>query len=176
MNRDYTTGKADTITVFTGVEIEKTPAFGLQTLFVVGVLAPESIIDLVTQKKCEHVYFGANQSFNGKNIDHWDSMIGHCLRLGIKCTLDFDVKFCETKHKWLAELSKFDNFIPQISVKVPYLTKYNRNATLKLDDIDFDATNPGVWCHSISDLKLTDKLTTWPEYANDEIIKETNNV
>jgi len=50
MNRDYATGKADSITVFTGVEIEKTPAFGLQTLFVVGVLAPETIIDLVTQK------------------------------------------------------------------------------------------------------------------------------
>ena len=37
MKRDYDTGEADSITFFTGVEVEKTPAFGMKTLFVTGI-------------------------------------------------------------------------------------------------------------------------------------------
>ena len=173
MKRDYTTGQAEAITYFTGVEIEKTPAFGLKTLFVVGVQAPENIIDLATHEKCEHLYFGANQSFDGNNIGDWDQMISHCLRLGYKCTLDFDIKFCTSNQKWLRSLSIFeDTFIPQISVKIPGLTDYNKNATVKIDDIDFRATNPGVWCHNLEKLQSNDQFTDWIEYGNDEIIKE----
>jgi hypothetical protein len=174
MKRDYTTGVAEAVTYFTGIEIEKTPAFGLKTLFVVGVQAPETIITIATKNDCDHLYFGANQSFDGKDISGWDQMIGCCLRLGYKCTLDFDVKFCTTKEKWLHELSNFDNFIPQISVKIPNLTAYNTNATIKIDDIDFKATNLGVWCHKLSSITRTgfrSGYTDWDKYANDEIIK-----
>ena len=174
MKRNYITGEAEAVTYFTGIEIEKTPAFGLKTLFVVGVQAPETIIDLATHEKCEHLYFGANQSFDGKDISGWDEMIGCCLRLGYKCTLDFDVEFCTSKSKWLQELSNFDNFIPQISVKIPNLTAYNTNATVKIDDIDFKATNEGVWCHKLSSITRTgfrSGYTDWDKYANDEIIK-----
>ena len=37
MKRTYDTGTADNIIFFTGIEVEKTPAFGLKTLFVTGV-------------------------------------------------------------------------------------------------------------------------------------------
>jgi len=37
MKRDYTDGVKEDITYFTGVEIEHTPAYGMMTLFVVGV-------------------------------------------------------------------------------------------------------------------------------------------
>ena len=171
MKRNYITGEAEAVTYFTGIEIEKTPAFGLKTLFVVGVQAPETIITIATKNDCDHLYFGANQSFDGKDISGWDQMIGCCLRLGYKCTLDFDVKFCTTKEKWLHELSNFDNFIPQISVKIPNLTAYNTNATVKIDDIDFKATNKGVWCHSLAQLQPKTLFTDWSEYGNDEIIK-----
>ena len=171
MKRDYTTGTAEAVTYFTGIEIEKTPAFGLKTLFVVGVQAPETIIDLATHEKCEHLYFGANQSFDGTDISGWEQMITHCLRLGYKCTLDFDVKFCTSKQKWLRSLSIFqETFIPQISVKIPNLTAYNKNATVKIDDIDFKATNKGVWCHSLAQLQPKTLFTDWSEYGNDEII------
>ena len=33
MDRDYKTGKSDSVGVFSGLEIEHTPAFGKQTLF-----------------------------------------------------------------------------------------------------------------------------------------------
>jgi len=171
MNRDYNNGQSEDVTFFTGIEIEKTPAFGLKTLFVVGVMAPETIITIAAQNDCDHLYFGANQSFDGTNISGWDQMILHCLRLGFKCTLDFDVEFCTSKQKWLQELSKFeDTFIPQISVKIPNLTAYNKNATVKIDDIDFKATNPGVWCHSLAQLQPKTLFTDWSEYGNDEVI------
>lgn len=171
MKRDYATGTAETITYFTGVEIEKTPAYGMQTLFVVGVRPLEEITDIVTQRKCDHVYLGANQSFDGKDINDWDKMIGGLLRLGLKVTLDFDSKFCQSKEKWLASLSQFDNFIPQISLKIPNLTKYNNNATIKIDDTDFRASNDGVWCHSLDTLKTQETFTDWAQYTKDEIIR-----
>ena len=33
MDRDYKTGKSDSVGVFSGIEVEHTPAFGKQTLF-----------------------------------------------------------------------------------------------------------------------------------------------
>ena len=81
------------------------------------------------------------------------------------------VEFCTSKSKWLQELSKFeDTFIPQISVKIPNLTAYNKNATVKIDDIDFKATNEGVWCHSLAQLQPKTLFTDWSEYGNDEVI------
>ena len=172
MQRDYATGSAEAITYFTGVEIEKTPAYGMQTLFVVGVRPLEEITDIVTQRKCDHVYLGANQSFDGYDLVDWDRMTLELLRLGYLVTLDFDVKFCSQHPKWLKQLSEFDNFIPQISVKIPHLQDYNTNATVKIDDIDFNATNRGVWCHSLNELQEDSVMTKWSFYGNDKIIRE----
>lgn len=179
MKRDYTSGEAEGIDYFTGVEIEHTPAYNLKTLFVVGVKAPEEITAIATQHECDHVYFGANQSFDGNNIGEWVRQIEHVLRLGFWATLDFDVKFanCSTNHTppaWFQQLNTFDQFIPQISVKIPNLTIYNKNATIKIDDIDFNATNSGVWCHSLTELKSDQVFTEWKEYGNDQIIEGTN--
>jgi hypothetical protein len=58
-----------------------------------------------------------------------------------------------------------------ISVKLPYLTQFNYNATIKLDDKDFEATNPGVWTHRLHDLLDSTKFTDWDQYKEDEITK-----
>jgi len=55
-----------------------------------------------------------------------------------------------------------------ISVKVPYLQQLGYNATVKIDDKDFDATNPGVWCHSLHALTNPANFTSWREYTKDE--------
>jgi hypothetical protein len=64
-------------------------------------------------------------------------------------------------------LCEYRNFIPMISVKMPYIRQLGYNATLKLDDKDFAATNPGVWCHSIHDLQNWDHFTDWSKYNKD---------
>lgn len=171
MKRDYATGEATKVKYFTGVEVENTPAKDKKTLFVVGVMASEEITAIATKHECNHVYLGANQSFDGYDLVDWDHMILELLRLGFWVTLDFDVKFCAKHPKWLKQLSEFDMFIPQISVKIPNITSYNNNTTIKIDDIDFKATNDGVWCHGLDKLKINDCFTGWEEYGNDEIIK-----
>jgi hypothetical protein len=175
MKRDYTDGVATDITFFTGIEIEKTPAYGMKTLFVTGVQNDQVIINLARDHSCTHIYFGANQSFPKLEVNdtvgwsEWENMIDSCLNEGFWCTLDFDVSVVEgVLESFLVEHRQF---IPQISVKLPYLQQLGYNATLKIDDKDFKATNHGVWCHNLHDLLGRDRFTSWDEYGKDEIIK-----
>lgn len=175
MKREYETGTSEDATFFIGTEIERTPAFGMKTLFVVGVQDAGVIIHLAKTNDCTHVYFGANQSFpklatnDVENWRLWENMISECLDNGLWCTLDFDVSVVEgVVESFLVENRKF---IPQISVKIPYLTQLGYNATIKIDDKGFNATNHGVWCHYLNDLTKRTKFTGWDEYGKDEIIK-----
>jgi hypothetical protein len=176
MKREYNTGTNEAITFFTGNEIERTPAYGMKTLFVVGVQDPYRIMEIAGEHYCTHIYFGANQSFNAdgdvNNINvwrPWENMIHVCLEAGYWCTLDLDVKDVEGLLE--GGLIEKRRFIPQISVKLPYLQQLGYNATIKLDDVDFAATNPGVWCHTLNSLTTRDSFTGWDEYGKDEIIK-----
>lgn len=175
MKREYDTGTAEAITFFTGTEVEKTPAYGWKTLFVVGVQDPSEIVAIAATKKCKHIYFGANQSFPDINVNdariwkQWEYMIQECLNVNFWCTLDLDVRQAEGLLE--SGLVEHRRFIPQISVKLPYLQQLGYNATIKIDDVDFAATNPGVWCHRLRDLTSTDSFTDWDQYGKDEIIK-----
>lgn len=178
MKRDYESGTTTGVTFFVGKEIEQTPAFGKTTLFVVGVQDVEEILHLVKNyplANIEHIYFGANQSFPRLRFDDvegwakWEEMIEKCLDAGYLCTLDLDVNQVEGLLE--SFLVEHHLFIPQISVKIPYLTQLGYNATIKIDDKDFKATNPGVWCLPISDVTQRKYFTSWSEYKNDEIIK-----
>jgi len=175
MKRNYDSGVADSITFFTGVEIEKTPAYGMKTLFVVGVHDDQIITTMAQNNDCTHIYFGANQSFKTDGINDaqnwrmWEDMIYVCLEQGYWCTLDLDVS--EVEGLLESGLVEKQQFIPQISVKLPYLQQLGYNATIKIDDKDFKATNPGVWCHNLHDLLSRDRFTSWDQYGKDEIIK-----
>jgi len=48
---------------------------------------------------------------------------------------------------------------------------WNYNTMIKLDDKGFNATNPGVWSHSLHELKDRENFTSWYDYKNDRIIK-----
>ena len=175
MKRNYDTGVAQDITFFTGIEIEKTPAYNMKTLFVVGVHEPHKILELAGEHYCQHIYFGANQSFKTNGVDDyqgwkpWEEMISACLDAGFWCTLDFDVS--ETEGILESLIIENRRFIPQISVKLPYIQQLGYNATLKIDDKDFAASNPGVWCHSLQALLKRETFTNWDQYGKDEIIK-----
>lgn len=168
---------------FTGLEVEHTPAYNKNTLFVVGVQPIEDILAILEEDKSyinrtyqiEHIYFGANQSFpkgianNARIWDMWSAMIFTCLEKGYWCTLDIDVDQVEGLLE--SGLTEHRLFIPMISVKLPYLQQLGYNATIKLDDIDFAKSNPGVWCHQLHDLMDRQRFTDWSQYTQDEIIK-----
>lgn len=171
MKRDYTDGIKTDVDFFTGFEVETTPAHGLLTLFVVGTPDPYKIINLYHQYHCEHIYLGANQSFsilNSKDENCWDqwyNMTKTLLEQDMLVTLDFDLRYVNVIQS--SGLCEYNNFIPQISVKIPNIRNLNYNATLKIDDTDFKATNPGVWCHRLHDLQAIEKFTSWNEYGKD---------
>jgi glutathione S-transferase len=78
------------------------------------------------------------------------------------------IPYLKTAEGSLCEQSQF---IPMLSVKLPYIKLLGYNTTIKLDDRDFASTNPGVWCHSLHDLKDRRVFTDWSQYTKDEIVK-----
>lgn len=171
MKRIYADGVRDDAKYFVALEVEQTPAFELQTLFLVGLDNPEEIIRRVVETNSKNVYFGTGTSFKPQSeeeVVEWDRIITEVLDQGYYATLDFDMWFAEAVHGM--KCSKHKNFIPMISVKLHSVMAFNKNATLKIDDVDFDATNPGVWCWKLTDLLDKNKMTHWAEYKNDTII------
>lgn len=169
MKRDYNSGEMDNVSFFFGKEVEHTPAFGMKTLFVVGIQG----FDEITSKLqgCEHIFFGANHSFNPQdNLEwqRWESMIQCFLDAGYLCSLDIPLSAVEQFND--GGLNEYNNFIPQIRVPIPYIKLWNYNTMIKIDDKDFNATNPGVWSHSLHTLMDRNKFTDWSQYKNDSVL------
>ena len=162
------------IQFFVGQEVEHTPMRGHPTLFVIGIQPIKDILKHVAHHPdgINHVYFGANQSFprltaaDAKEWKAWSRMISDVLAEGLWVTLDLDISSVEG----LVEtgLCEHYNFIPMISAKLPYIDQLGYNAVLKLDDQDFQATNHGVWCWNVHELKHRGHFTNWSEYVQDE--------
>ena len=170
MKRTYASGTDSDAVYFTGTEIEHTPAYGLPTLFVTGVQPTADIASRLNGAK--HIFFGANHSFHPTdNLEwaRWEGMIGFFLQKDYLCSLDIPVDVAEEFHE--SGLNEYNNFIPQIRVPLPYIKLWNYNTMLKLDDKDFNATNPGVWSHSLHELMSRKAFTDWTQYSNDEIVK-----
>lgn len=170
MKRDYTTGEADSVQFFIGNEVEHTPAFGLKTLFVTGIHSVDEIASHLNG--AEHIFFGANHSFNPKDAlewQRWETMITYFLDKDYLCSLDIPMDVVEEFND--GPLNEYNNFIPQIRVPIPYIKLWNYNTMIKIDDKGFKATNPGVWTHSLHDLKDSSKFTSWDKYKSDTILK-----
>jgi hypothetical protein len=163
---------------FLGHEVEQTPALGRKTLFVIGLQDAHDIQTLLDDpytklgQPVDHIYFGANHSFEPQQSSHWqawEELIRVFLDQGYWCTLDFDVRYSELVAETV--LVEYNTFIPMVSVKIPYIRLMNYNTVVKIDDRDFAATNPGVWCHRLHDLQNTRCFTDWSRYTKDEVLK-----
>lgn len=158
------------VVYFTGYEVEHTVCHGMYTLFVVGTPPLEEILNKAKQEGVQQIYFGTSQSFNplsntAAEYEPWEEAIKGCLKEGYWVTLDYDVKY----HEGVLETGfcEYDRFVPMISVKLPYISQLNYNATLKLDDRTWGATNPGVWTHHLTSLMSKDVYTHWDQYTQD---------
>jgi hypothetical protein len=172
MKRNYSTGISEDVMFFTGIEIEKTPAYGMQTLFVTGIQDTHDIKIRIAKHRCNHIFFGANHSFSPSTFFEWDAwleMISTFLKLGYTCSLDIPVTQIHDFN--VSGLCKYNNFIPQIRIPIPDTKLWNYNTMIKIDDIGFDSTNPGVWTHSLHELMDRTKFTNWSEYQNDLILE-----
>lgn len=153
---------------FIGTEVEHTAMKGEKTLFIVGIQPIEEIERFAASHSIMHLYFGTSQSFKPESyedLEAWRNMIFPLLDKGYWCTLDFDVKYSEDVLE--SGYDEHNNFIAMISVKLPYIKLFNYNATVKLDDKTWGATNSGVWCHSLHDLMKRQVYTDWKDYRSD---------
>ena len=166
------TNERQDVIYFIGTEVENTPMKGEQTLFVVGVQPPHEIQKRAEEHDIKHLYFGTSQSFtidNEEDFTAWQNMIKAMLTANYWCTLDFGVEYA--KDVLAMGLDEHDKYISMISVKLPYIRKFNYNATLKIDDTTWGHSNPGVWCHSLHELQKRRVYTDWSEYVGDTTIK-----
>jgi len=172
IERPYKNEPTTSVKFFVSTEVERTPAYGLKTLFVVGIQNRITVLNLIKEHEVKHVFLGANQSFfphNADDIEQWKIFLGSVLESDVMVTLDFDINF-------ISEVCGFGftshfNFIPLISIKIPHVDKLNYNACIKIDDIGFESTNFGVWVHRVQDLIDGKSYTPCSKYKNDKIIK-----
>ena len=177
--REYA-NRVDTIedaVFFRGLEAEHSPAYGMETIFVVGIQPFTEILGWVEKysigdKPIKHVCFGANKSFNLTEDDKgekWESMIRSLLKEDLWVTLDLDTEYVEWLHE--SGLCEYRRFIPIVSITLPYIGLFSYNTTIKIADNGFDVSNPGVWCHRLHDLMDKDKFTVWDQYQEDRLCK-----
>lgn len=172
MKREYKEGTDSNAIYFIGNEVEHTPAYGIRTLFVVGIRDVNEIEAIYNLNQCKHIFFGANHSYNPvktQDWEQWESMIEYFLKKGILCTLDIPVSAVDEFHD--GPLCEYNNFIPQIRVPIPYVKLWNYNTMIKIDDKGFNSTNPGVWCHSLHELMDRTKFTDWNQYNLDRKVE-----
>jgi len=168
------TEERQAVTYFTGFEVEHTICYGKFTLFVVGTPPVAEIVAQAKKYQAEHIYFGTSQSFPDIGVNDadewnkWEQMIKACLDEDFWCTLDLDVKQAEGLIE--SGLCEHDRFVPMLSVKLPYIKQFNYNTTVKIDDLTWGKTNPGVWTHQLHDLMAKDKYTYWDQYTSDTTI------
>jgi len=163
---------------FVGQEVEHTPAWGMPTLFVVGLQSVKDIDSALQDtnlrnlpQPIQHIFFGANHSYNPHSVDEirtWEGMIQQYLDRGFLCSLDIPMGQVADFNE--GGLCEHRNFIPQIRISIPYVRLWNYNTMIKIDDRDFAATNPGVWCHRLHDLMNTKIFTAWHQYSKDQTL------
>lgn len=164
MIRDYESGVSNTPIIFVGEEVESSPFKGEKTLFVVGLQPIYEIIEIAKKEKATHVYLTANHSWVKHKKASFELMAKEILKSGLKVTIE--TPFNEIV-EFLDEIAFHENFCHMISVAIPNLTKYGRNATIKIDDADFNFSNRGVWVSPINEMPFT----PWDVYGKDKVIR-----
>jgi hypothetical protein len=162
---------------FTGVEVENSPAKDMLTLFVVGLLEVDKILNIAIRNNIKHIYLGANMSLHSvANDDHstwraWDAMVAGLLDNDCISYITVDFTADQVQGFLDSTMSENNRIIPMISVKLPYTRLLNYNTTIKIDDKGFNQSNPGVWCHSLHKLMDREVFTPWSAYVGDNPVE-----
>jgi len=179
----FTRNGHEGVKFFIGGEIEHTPAFNKKTLFVVGLQDIDTILRLTQEHNIKHVFLSANRSFdtvskvNGVYMventlaSDWEKQIHLLLDSGYMVSLDYPAH----KHVMVLEILnkgiwQSRNFVPILSVAIPHVSTSSVNLTIKIDDSNFGATNPGVWCINHHEITDSNRFTGWNEYGDDLVL------
>ena len=90
---------------------------------------------------------------------------------GYWCTIDYQHSVHAEVKERFKDIWKEEKFIPFCSVVFPN-SEDDDNLCIKVDDVDFNATGPGVWTMSMDHFKQSAGFTSWKEYKQDEPIED----
>lgn len=173
MNRTYENMVTNTAKMFVGLEVERTPYFGLRTLFVVA--SPQDQVDLITtlaeQNNCTHIFLGANHSYEPQSIEEaleWSKAIG-VLSKKFKVSVDVGSNFLHYFRRSNAHL--IENVCLQIRLEISHIQEYNDLVMIKIDDSGFKHGNPGIWTTPLTKICVEENFTAWDAYNQDRIVK-----
>ena len=171
MEREYKTGLKDDVKVFSGFEVEHTPAYGKQTLFLArNDLTFDQIQELAVLSNAEAIYYGANRSYIHSHFQQVLQVIKF-IEHGYYVTVDYPFELHQLVSQKFALCWKNPKFIPFCSIVFPD-SEEDSSLYFKIDDSDFNKTNPGVWTMGMKDFKSKAGYTKWDDYKQDEPIKE----
>lgn len=173
MNRTYENMVTNTAKMFVGQEVERTPYFGLRTLFVVG--SPQDQVDLIKQhadaNNCTHIFLGANHSYEPQSIEEaieWTLAISK-LAKKYKISVDVGSNFLHYFRRSKAHLVK--DVCLQIRLEVRDISEYNDLVMIKIDDSGFRHSNAGIWTLPLTKICVEENFTAWDAYNKDRIVK-----
>ena len=116
MLRDYKTGMSEDVGVFSGKEIEHTPAYGLQTLFLArNDMTFDQIHELAVEVDAEAIYYGANRTFMYNHGTQIAQMMKF-LDKGYYVTIDYPYNLHEEVKKRFKLVWNREKFIPFCSI------------------------------------------------------------
>lgn len=177
MNRTYENIVTNTAKIFVGREVERTPYFGQQTLFVVG--SPEDNVDLITTlaktNNCQHIFFGANHSYEPETFEQAQTWKLAIAKLATEFNVSIDVGSSYIHYAASTGLNLIPNICIQFRLEIPNCDTYNDLTMVKIDDRGFRYSNPGIWTHKLTDLKTPTAFTNWQEYERDRIVQNNTN-
>jgi hypothetical protein len=174
MERFYKNGffAEDEVKTFVGLEIEHTQAYGKRTLFLArNDLTTDEILELVVLNDCEAIYFGANRTYmhnHGLQL----AQIHKFLSDGYYVTVDYPYNLHKEVKQKFSTVWSHPKFIPFCSIIFPNIEE-DTQLCFKIDDIDFNKSNPGVWTSTMSKFKEQAGFTKWEDYRNDEPLHQT---
>lgn len=173
MERHYKNDLVDSgaIKTFIGDEIEHTQAYGKRTLFLArNDLTTEQITEMVQKNNCEAIYYGANRKYmhnHGMQV----TQIQRLLEKDYYVTVDYPYELHRAVKQKFKSVWNHKKFIPFCSIIFPNVEE-DSQLCFKIDDIDFNKSNPGVWTSTMSKFKEQSGFTKWDEYKNDEPIEQ----
>jgi hypothetical protein len=99
------------------------------------------------------------------------AQMARLLERGYYVTLDYPYSMHNAVQKQFNLVWNHEKFIPFCSIIFENVDN-DKQLCFKVDDIDFNKTNSGVWTMSMKDFKEKAGYTKWEEYKQDQPIEE----
>ena len=116
------------------------------------------------------IYFGANRTFMYNHVTQIAQMMKF-LDNGYYVTIDYPYQLHSEVKKRFSSIWNREKFIPFCSI-IFADSEEDDNLCIKIDDKDFNKTNPGVWTMTMNNFKQSSGFTSWKEYKQDQPIQE----